>query len=359
MEKRVSKIITGELRDKLLQIREEDCTASFIHGLFGEFNGKRKCNPYDLIEIPEKAYGKDGKKNKKKFWTTVGIWIFNKWFIENDLFDIFGYINKTMDGDQLSDIDQALSYALMEDRITVDQLKRYLMKTQFTMQFVSILAPNYSEELLTITTLINKKKDALIKQHKAELDAGDTVVAEQIEKELIKYATDILKDDPSLDIFVSGARSNIKNHFKNIFVWKGATRDPNPDAKQQYRIATSNYMDGVKKEEYSLYCNSGIDGAYSRGQKTGHGGYLENLATLAYQDIVLDEPGTDCKTKRYIEIELTKDNINQYMYNNIIGSGGKLIELNSQNMDKFIGKKVKMRMGYLCPHEKPCNDNFG
>ena len=66
MEKRVSKIITGELRDKLLQIREEDCTASFIHGLFGEFNGKRKCNPYDLIEIPEKAYGKDGKKNKKK-----------------------------------------------------------------------------------------------------------------------------------------------------------------------------------------------------------------------------------------------------------------------------------------------------
>ena len=159
-----------------------------------------------------------------------------------------------MDGDQLSDIDQALSYALMEDRITVDQLKRYLMKTQFTMQFVSILAPNYSEELLTITTLINKKKDALIKQHKAELDAGDTVVAEQIEKELIKYATDILKDDPSLDIFVSGARSNIKNHFKNIFVWKGATRDPNPDAKQQYRIATSNYMDGVKKEEYSLYC---------------------------------------------------------------------------------------------------------
>ncbi len=43
------------------------------------------------------------------------------------------------------------------------------------------------------------------------------------------------------------------------------------------------------------------------------------------------------------------------MYNNIIGSNGKLIELNSQNRDQFIGKKVKMRMAYLCPHEKPCN----
>ena len=356
MPGRVStKITDPSLKQYILGIKESDITSSFIYDLFGEFNGVSKCNTYDLIEIPAGLYGPEGKKNKNKFMTTVGIWIFNKWFIEQDLFDLFGYINKIIDGDQLEDMNQILSYALMEDRISVQVLKKYLMKTQLAMQFVTVLAPNYSEELLTVSVKIDKKKDALIKKYKKELDEGNTVIAKQIEDELIAYAKDLLKDDPALDSFVSGARSNINNNFKNMFIWKGATRDPNPDSKQEFRIATSNYMEGIKREEYSLYANSGIEGAYSRGKKTEHGGYLENLTTMAYQDLILDEPGTDCKTNRHIEVVLTKKNINRYIYNNIIESSGKLVELNSMNMDKYIGKKVKMRMAYLCPHEKPCN----
>lgn len=356
MAGRVSRKITDkELYQELLSLKESDITSSYIYDLFGEYDGVTKCNPYDLLDIPAGYYGSEGKKNKNKFTTTVGIWLFNKWFIEQDLFDLFGYVNKTIDSGQLDDMNQALSYALMEDRITVQVLKRYLMKTQLAMQFVTVLAPNYSEELLTVSVKIDKKKDELIKKYKKELEEGDTVVAEQIEKELIAYAKELLKDDPAMDSFVSGARSNINNNFKNMFIWKGATRDPNPDAKQQFRIATSNYMEGIKREEYSLYSNSGIEGAYSRGKKTEHGGYLENLTTMAYQDLILDEPGTDCGTDRYIEDTITPKNVNRYIYNNIIMPNGKLVELNSQNMERFMGKKVKMRMAYLCPHEKPCN----
>lgn len=356
MAGRVSKRITDpELKKELLNLKEEDITSSFIYDLFGEFNGVAKCNPYDIIEIPPNTYGPENRKNKNSFTTTVGIWIFNKWVFEKELFDEFGYINKTFNKDLLEDINQQLSYALMEDRISTRVLKNYLMKTQLVMQFVTILSPNYSEELLTVTTKINKRKEELIKKYQKELESGDTVIAKQIEDELISYAKDLLKDDPAMDSFVSGARSNINNNFKNLFIWKGATRDPNPDAKQEYNIATSNYMDGIKREEYALYANSGIEGAYSRGKKTEDGGYLENLTTMAYQDLILDEPGTDCGTDRHIEVELTKKNINQYIYNNIIGPNGKLIELNSQNMDSYIGKKVKMRMAYLCSHEHPCN----
>lgn len=356
MAVRVSKNISKdkELYNELLSLKESDITASYIYDLFGEYDGVCKCYPYDLIDIPAGTYGPEGKKNKNKFTTTVGIWIFNKWMIENELFDLFGYLNTNIDKKQLGNINQTLSYALMEDRIPVSVLKRYLMKTQLAMQFVTVLSPNYTEELLTVTTKIDKKKAELIKKYQKELDEGDTVVADQIEQELIAYAKELLKDDPAMDSFVSGARSNINNNFKNMFIWKGATRDPNPDAKKQFNIATSNYMDGIKKEEYALYSNSGIEGAYSRGKKTEHGGYLENLATMAYQDIILDEPGTDCHTNRYIEVTLTPKNVNQYIYNNIIESNGKLVELNSQNMDKYMGKKIKMRMAFLCPHEKPC-----
>lgn len=355
MAKRVSKKISGDLRNELLKLNEEDITSSFIYDLFGEYEGVTKCNPYDLIDIPPGYYGPDDKrKNKNTFTTTVGLWVFNKWFIEKQLFDIFGYVNNTINKKQLEKMNQTLSYALMEDRIEPEVLKRYLMKTQLIMQFVTVLSPNYDEALLTLTKVVDKKKEALIKKYQKELDAGDTVVAQQIEDELLAYAQEVMKDDPAMDIFLSGARSNIPNNFKNMFIWKGSTRDPNPDSKQEFRIATSNYMDGIKKEEYSLYCNSGIEGAYSRGKKTEHGGYLENLATSAYQDIILDEPGTDCHTDRYIEDTLTEGNLNRYIYNNIIGQNGKLTELNSQNASKYMGKKIKMRMAYLCPHERPC-----
>ena len=355
MAARSSKVITGELRDELLALEEKKLTASYIYGLFGEYKGKSRCNPYDLIDIPPGSYGPPNKKNKNSFRTSVGIWIFNKWLVEPELFDLFGYVNTTINKKQLKKMNQKLSYALMEDDVSVETLKRFLMKTQFIMQFVTVLAPNYTENILVATKQIEKRKNELIKKYQKELDAGNAVVAQQVEDELIAYAMELLQDDPSLDSFVSGARSDINNHFKNLFVWKGATRDPNPDATQEYRIATSNYCEGIKKEEYSLYCNSGIDGAYSRGQKTADGGYLENLATAAYHDIILDDPGTDCKTTRHIEVTLTSDNINQFIYNNMIGSGGKLTELNSKNMNDYIGKKVKMRMAYLCPREHPCN----
>ena len=355
MANRVSKKITDpELKKYLLNVQEKDITSSFVYDLFGEFKGKNKCNPYDLIDIPPGYYGKENKKNKNTFTTTVGLWLFNKWFIENELFDLFGYVNKNVTGKVLKKMNQELSFALMEDRIDTNALKNFLMKTQFIMQFVTILSPNYDETIFRIAKVIEKKKNELIKAHKKELEAGDTLVADQIEKELLKYAEDVLGDDSSLDTFKSGARATMGNNFKNLFIWKGVTRNPDPDAKQEFKVATSCYANGIKREEYGLYSNSGIEGAYARGKKTEDGGYLENLATRAYQDLILDKPGTDCHTNKCITVTLTEDNYIRYIYNNIIGSNGKLIELTSQNAKNYFGKKVKMRMAYLCKNEHPC-----
>lgn len=355
MAERVAKKIKDkELIESLLNIKEEDITASFIYDTFGEFDGEAKVNPYDLIDIPPGYYGSSKKKNKNTFTTTVGIWVFNKWFIEKDLFEIFGYINKNVGSKLLDDMNQELSYALMEDRITVDNMKNYLMKTQLVMPFVSVLSPNYSERILTCTRAINKKKKELFAKYKKELDAGDAHVAEMVEKELLQFAVDYVGDDPSMDTFLSGARGSIKNNFKNMYVMKGAVRDPDPNAKQEYNIASSNYMDGISAEEYALYCNSAAAGPYSRGKKTEDGGYLENLFTRAYQDIVLDAKGTDCNTTRTITVTLTEKNLKRYIYSYIV-QGSSLIELTSQNASKYYGKKIKLRFAALCKNEMTCN----
>lgn len=96
MAKRVAKQITNPKDiEFLLGITEEQGTKlSFIMEIFGEFNGKVRFNTYDTFTVPKGVYGKEGKKNKEAFVTTVGIWIFNKVFIERELFDLYGYINE-------------------------------------------------------------------------------------------------------------------------------------------------------------------------------------------------------------------------------------------------------------------------
>jgi hypothetical protein len=345
-----TKISSKNVVEVLLNMKESDVTNSFIFKIFGEFDGKSACNPYDIITIPPGFYGTIwGKPNKNTFNTTAGLWVFNKYFIEPNanLFALLGYIDGTINDKMYKKINKKLSYALIEDRINTHDLANYLEKTEKFMVFETILTPNHSEKMLSCTKQLEKRKKELIKKYADGIKAGDPVVAEKMEKELIAYAMEILGDDPSLDTFISGAQGSIDNNFKNMFIMKGAVKDPDPNASQEYNIVTSNYIDGVSPEDYATVANSLAAGPYSRGKKTQNGGYWEKLFVAAFQHIILDPPNSDCGTKRTINITLTDDNVASWMYNYIV-SGTKLIELTSDNMDEYIGKTVKFRFSSLC-----------
>ena len=360
MSSRRSKTITSSKDiEYLVNIKEHDITTTFIMDCFGEFSTGRRFNPYDIIEIPKGSYGPDGKKNKNSFVTTVGLWVFNKYFIEPKLFNIFHYINETVDDKLFKKINNTLSEYVLEDKLELDALKDFMMKTQKCMPYISILAPNYTDKMLTCTNAIDKKKKELYKKYKDKIDKGDEVAANKMEKELLQYAIDYMGDDPSMDMFISGARGSVGNNFKNMFVMKGVVKDPDPNAKQKYNVALSNYIDGISPDEYALFANSLAAGPYARAKKTENGGYREKLFLRAFQNITLDSEGSDCGTKRYIEVVITEKNLNLWMYSYII-EGSKLVELTSENKSKYIGKKVKLRFSALCESKTGiCNKCMG
>ena len=315
MSSRKSKKITSPKDiEYLVNIKEKDITTSFIMDTFGEFETGQRFRPYDIIEIPANSYGPEGKKNKKPFVTTVGIWIFNKYFIEEDLFDMFKYVNKTIDKKMYGKLNNEISVAVLEDRLPLETMKRFNMKTQKCMPYISILAPNYTDKMLTCTEVINKKKKELYKKYEEQIKKGDEIAASRMEKELLDFAIEYMGDDPSMDMFISGARGSIGNNFKNMFVMKGVIKDPDPNAKQKYNVAMSNYIDGISPDEYALFANSLAAGPYARAKKTENGGYREKLFLRAFQHLTLDPPGSDCGTKRYIEVILAESNINEWMY---------------------------------------------
>ena len=354
----IAKRISKEIKDKkdidfLIKLSEKDITTSLIMELFGDFGDHQWFNSYDIITIPTGGYGgilPNGKekRNKAPFTTTVGRFIFNKYFFESDpeLLDFVGYVNDNISKKAYGKIYDSLGYALLEDRISIESYKKFCKKTQKFMPYVSILSPNHSDNMLTITKSINKKKNELIKANKEAFDNGDVIAIDRVSKELLEYARELMKDDPAMDMFLSGAGGSFENNFKNMFIMRGSVQDPDP--RKGYNIITSNYVDGVSKEEYSKLANTLAAGPYSRSKKTELGGYWEKLFLTSLQHIILLEPGSDCGTKRHITIKVNDKNINLIMYCYVINNDGSLTEITSENKNKFIGKTIKLRFSSMC-----------
>lgn len=363
----IDEINEDNLVNELLVLKQDDISYSFMMNMFGSFNGKCFCHHYDTFDVPVGAFkfiNKKGKEvsNSVKFTTTIGIWIFNIFFLRDFGFSFLfdGYINKNINKDLFEDINQTLVYALAEDKIDSDRYIKFLNYTQFFMPYETILSPNHTEKIITCTKQIDKKKKELLKVYGEDIKKGNVVVAEKMEKELLDYAKELLGDDPGLDVYMSGAGGSFGNNFKNMYVMKGAMRDPDPNAKQEYNIATSNFFDGISADEYSMIANTLANGPYSRAKKTQVGGHWEKLFGSAFQHIRLDEPGSDCGTDKGIEVILTKKNLPMYIYNYIIKNNGELEELTSDNADKYLGKKVKMRFSIFCKSKTGyCNKCIG
>lgn len=334
------------LIDELLSYTEDDyLTMSTIMNLLGDFGNGEKCKPYDYFQVPVNTYGPENKKNKKPFYTTVGLWIFNKAFIEQDLFDLFHYIDEPIGKKVHNKINTELSYAVLEDKITLDVLKRFETKVQKFMPLVSILSASYTDKMLTVSSSVNKKKKELLKKYAKGVEEKDPKVMDQIEKELLEYSKELLKDDPSMDMFNSGARASFGNNFKNMFVSKGAVKHPDPT--KGYDLITSSYMDGISKEDYPAFAASLAAGPYSRAKKTETGGYWEKLFLKAFQHLKLLPAGSDCGTTKTLKVYLTEKNISGWMYSYIV-EGNKLVELTSENKSKYLNKEVKFRFSALC-----------
>lgn len=352
-EKRYSKDITDQEDLDFIFNTDEDtcCRLSFMMECFGEFeNGKRRFHPFDIIKVPPGTFGPEGKKNKNTFTTTVGIFIFNRAFIENELLDLFGYINEPVTKKLFGKMNSKISYAVIEDKIPLDYMKHFILKSQKFQPYCNILSYSFDEAMLSISTYLDKKREELFKKYKEGLDDNDPAVGQQVENELLAYAKELLGETPSMDMINSGSKISWGNNFKNMFVMRGACKASDP-SNGDYMMIRGNFVDGVKPEEYAKFADSLVGGPYARAKKTETGGALEKLFVKAFQHITVGPEGSDCGTKRTLKVHLTEDNIKLWMYSYMV-EGNKLVELTSENMKDYIGKTVNFRFAIFCEDKK-------
>lgn len=350
-------LLKDEHKQLLLNLQPDDITAEFIYKYLTDraktVNGKVVIQPSiiktsDTFTLEAKEYF-----NKEKVLTNVGLFIYNKFIVEEVFVDVLGYINKPIDSKVHGDIESKISQALLDDKVTVEQVVTYLNKIQWIgNQFNTVFSNSLTMKTIKPLPKVMKLKKKLVSEHKKELEEGNPIVGASIEKQLIDAAKEELKDDVGLRLYSSGARGSVENNYKNIAVVKGPIYNP---VKKKWDFVESNFMEGIKKEEIPVVANSIPMGAYPKAvSSTIEAGVINKQLSAAYQSVVLDEIGSDCGTNLTVEIVIDESSKKNFLYRYMVEKG-KNILLDTKNIDKYVGKKIRLRSPMYCKGDKLCS----
>ena len=291
--------------------------------------------------------------------TTTGIYVFNKFMIEP--LEIFGYLNIELNGKVLGKITDQLNKALREKDIETQQYADYLdhLEYLFGGPLAHLINTSLSSTVLRLPPAAKKLRSELFKEHKTALDAGDPEVSAMIENRVVDKALEEMRKtkDPSLAIYDSGSGVDPYNNYRTLFVMKGAIIDNTGESPTGYKVITSNYDEGITKEDMPKIADSLVRSAYMRGVATQDSGFETKTYNMVSQRVKLQKKGSFCHTKETIEVEITDKNKDRYVYRYIKTSAEKPVMLSYDNIDQYVGKTVHMYSPLHCKAKDPeyCN----
>ena len=357
---RPKRTITNEEKQMFLSLKPDDITQDLFNDLFADkldssTIGKTpkvvpsKFNTYDEFVLNPNEYF-----NTEKITTNCGLFIFNKFLIEPYFQKEVGYVNFEITKKALGKIDDKIATSILMDE-SGEQVKKYieymnrLCWLAFTMntQICSSISLKTAKPLPKVTALKNK----LIKENKEAIENNDAITYNHIQDKLVKEAEAELKDDPSYELYASGARGSFDNAYRQWLCTKGPVWNAH---KNSFEIVTNSLYEGVPKKNIPTFANAVVSNFYPKAIGTGESGYLTKQLSAAFQSITLDDKGTDCGTLHCATVHITKDNLNYYLYH-FIKSGSNYIRLEPSNQNKYLDTTVKIRLPDYCCGKKLCN----
>ena len=345
----MSRRITPEEKAYLLSLKPEDITYELGMDLFADHIKKVDGKVIEVkskFETDDRFVLKAGEyMNKEDIVTTVGSFIFNKFIIEPRFAEQLGYNNNVIDADGLKDLESQLSKLLLDDKITTTDFGDYFDRIQWLgMQFHEPLSASFTMRGLKPNPKVMKRKAELVKENKEAIEKGDVMVMSAIEKELVKLAEQEVGDDPSMDLYYSGARGSISNNYKQLSIVKGPVFNRTIG---KYQFIENNFFDGLSKDELAAAGTNVINGQYPKSCGTAVSGYKAKQISSLGQAVILRKDVKDCGTKGYIETVIPKSMKSKFIYRYVIDNG-KPVLMDDNNIDNYVGKKVKLRSIMYC-----------
>ena len=350
--------------DKTLLFNKEpnDITRTYLADMFADLidkdknptaNAKAKYNTWDKITVPANHF----YKGQKEIHTTIGRYVFNKFIFQGaGVIEATGFVDATINKKGLGDIDNIIGDLYMNDTINRDMFNQYLDRRDTLGYWTNgMLAHTISANMAKPLKSVMKKKEELCKKYEKELAEGDIDVMTKISDELIAFAKQELKGDPGMDLYDSGDL-DFNNNYKNNSILKGAVQNKLTGG---FDFVSTSFMDGIEIKDIPAHANSILASQYPASIATADSGYMGKKLLALLQMSEVDEDGTDCGTKKLIPIKITKTNKDSMLYTWIDGGDGNLILLTKDNINKYVGKYVKMRSPMSCINKKICSKCAG
>lgn len=294
---------------------------------------------------------------KENSSTTCGIYLFNKFILEP--LKIFGYVNKPFGSKELGALEDGISDGLMQKDLTTEQVAEFIDRLQFLLggPLAHLINPSINPDIMTLPPQAAALKKKLLAVNKAGIEANDPQTSSKIEKEVTKVAMDWMneRNDPSLSFFKSGAIDPY-NNYRTMFVMKGAVKDNTGESPTGYKIVTSEYDNGITKEDMPKIADTVVTSSYNSGVATQDSGYMGKKYNTILQRVKLLERGSDCKTPDTFQTVITNRHLYRYIMEN-----GKPVCLTPEVIDNYKGKVCKLRSPLHCHAKDPyyCNICMG
>lgn len=345
--------LSNELKKELISIPPWDLTRTKIAHLFGQTTklgsfemSQPKFNPRYKVHLDAGEY-----INVEAVDTNVGIILFNKLMIEGKLEDIVPnrFYNEVVTKKKFTKLSAMVGEALRTKKIPIEPtVAQFLRDYEFWgLSLVAIFSPSYTMGMVKPNPKLTKEVDDTLK--KADLSRVEDMI--KVEDDLVDKADDVTKGDPGKTIFDSGSRGSFENDFKNMAVFIGPVENP---VTGQYDFMTSNYMNGLKKEDLVGAGNIIVNAEYPKAIGTARGGYLTKQFYSVFQMITLGEKGSDCHSQVGLRVHITEDNIAYFIDQYIMTTKGP-VRITDENASKFINKWGMIRSPMFCLSDKICN----
>ena len=345
--------------DKILQTPVEQITKDFIESLFANYHDRdanefkqAPFKPTDEIELLQSQY----KYVKNKVNTTLGMLIFNRYCLERThIIEHIGYWDTTIDSDGMSEINKTVNNLCLNGQIDTKTLGEFIdARDRLGFWCAAFLSVAISPSLLRPMEDVNKRKHELFEQYRDVLTNGAPVqqvmTANKIEKELMGMVRENLKGDYGYDLYASGD-GNLDNNYKTINVMRGAVFN---DITKRYDVVEASLMNGITQHDIPAFGNSVVAAAYPSAVGTAEAGYMSKQILALLQSERLDpDPESDCGTQSTIPFTILKS-AKKYVLFRYIDDNGKKVLLDLNNIDSYVGQRVRLYSPQCCTNDAIC-----
>ncbi len=290
---------------------------------------------------------------KEDIETTVGLAILNYLFLEYGLEGRVPYINKVF---TFSSLEKeyiipklVINSEESSNNVSIRLYKKVTSVVTYIRNFVPVIVVSATEKTITSPPGVDKYKTDLIKEYKKKYGEDvltDTTKALEIEKKLMAFDENYLKDDPTLGIATSKKIMGSSRKKKYLMIGPQSVLVE----KSTTNSIPNSLLEGIPKDPkiISSIINGLRSGSFSRGFETKTSGLIAKYLIRATHAFKIIED--DCGVKMGITIVITKE-IAPFMIGNYLLEGSKVKNITKDTILSLIDKTVVLRSPQYCKSE--------